>query len=123
MPGIAATVFSFQNFVKAVDDKNFREVRCLLQISEQVVTFRVDVGCSVMRDLPGRVTEAHSLVVDGGAHPNGAAVLVSKFGAPETHVVPLARIISDGLFECQVFFSSPEVEAADGGGVIWSLEH
>src|SRR5439155_16606200 len=74
VPGVAATVYSVQDFVKPVDDRDFRQISRSLQIVEEVVAFRIDIGCGVMRDLACRVTEADSLVEDAGTNPDGAAV-------------------------------------------------
>src|ERR1700731_1442268 len=42
-PRIAATVLSFQNFVKTGDDVLFRQVPGLFQIAKEIITLRVDV--------------------------------------------------------------------------------
>src|SRR4051812_47406415 len=94
----------------------WRDRRCP-PVVEELVALGVDVGRRDMSDLPRRAAQADSLVVDGGAHPDRTAILTHEGGTPETHVVPLPRVVPDRLLEGQILLATPEVEVADGGVV------
>ena len=88
--------------MKAVDDKDLRQILRLFQIVEQVVALGVDVRRGVVGNLTRRVAKTNPFVEDGGSNPNRPAIGVIRFGAPETHVVSFPGIVSDRLLKRQI---------------------
>src|SRR5438034_7810454 len=122
MPGVAAAVAALERLVKPLNLLHAGEVASALQVAEELVALGIDIGGRDVSDLARGAAQADSLVVDGGAHPDGTAVLIHQRGAPKPHVMPLPRVVPDRLLEGQILFASPEVEVADGGIFVRSLE-
>ena len=94
----------------------------VVEIAYQRIALAIDVGCDVVRDLPGGVAEAGTLIEARAADPHRPIVVGAQLGAPEADVVALSRVRAHFLFECEVLRATEQEEVAHRGLEIGMVE-
>ena len=76
MPGVAAAIAAGKLLVKSVDPIDAANFIRVLQVGQDLVSFGVNIGADVMRDLTRRVAESHLAVKSRSTDPQGVTIRV-----------------------------------------------
>jgi hypothetical protein len=91
--------------VKVVNGVNVRQISCLFEVIEKVITLCVNVRRDVVRDLTSGMAQSDTLVVRSGANPNRTTHFIGLFCPPKPDVVALPRVITNWLLKLDPLFS------------------
>ena len=118
MPRIAAAVASLEPMMEIIVPVGlFGPIR-LLELLGDAIAFGINIWPNMVSYLSGRVTQTDALVERCRAQPEGTIVF-HFVRAPEPHVMPLPRTVSDGLLEGKVLLAPEQEQTTYRSLVIW----